>query len=116
MSSEVSTTTEEAISLPDVPKGLSTGEITTSTFEIQWESLDEAESYDIYRKANEESGYSKLASVDTSTYKDESVSISRTGYSYKILAVNEMGESDLSEELNVDMPLPETPSDFKAGR
>ncbi|MGP4042185.1 fibronectin type III domain-containing protein [Gracilibacillus sp. D59] len=113
VSNQVSTTTKEAISLPEVPQGLSAGDVTTSAFEIQWESVADAERYDIYRKANEDSGYSKIASTDTPGYNDETVSVSRTGYSYKILAVNEMGESDLSDELNIDMPLPETPSNLK---
>jgi fibronectin type 3 domain-containing protein len=112
MSNAVSTTTEEAIDLPEVPQGLSAGEITNSTFEINWDSVEEADNYDIYRKANEESEFSKIASTDSSNYKDESVSINHTGYSYKILAVNEMGESEFSEELNIDMIPPNTPSDL----
>ncbi|MFC4404966.1 FIMAH domain-containing protein [Gracilibacillus xinjiangensis] len=113
MSDQVSTTTKEAISLPGVPKGLGTGEVSTDAFEINWEPVANAESYDIYRKANEENDYSKIASIDTTSFNDTSVSVSRTGYSYKVRTVNEMGASNLSEELNVEMPKPVAPSDLK---
>lgn len=113
LSEVVSTTTEEAIEIPKVPTGLTAGEITTSAFEINWEDVAEAESYNVYRKTNEDGDYRQIASTDESAYIDESVSISDTGYSYKITAVNEMGESNLSEAIAIKMPVPGAPTELR---
>ncbi|KAB8127674.1 pectinesterase [Gracilibacillus oryzae] len=113
MSGTVSTTTKEAISLPGIPNGLTSGEVSTTSLELKWEAVVDAESYDIYRKANSEANYSKVASINKTFYKDTGVSAGQTGYSYKVVAGNEMGESGFSEELYVEMPLPDAPSELK---
>ncbi|WP_299091873.1 pectinesterase [uncultured Metabacillus sp.] len=111
----VTTTTKPPVTLPEVPSGLASGEVTTAAFEIKWTSVDGAESYNIYRKANGDSAFSKVDSTTSATYLDDSISVSKTGYTYKITAVNEMGETKASDELTITMPIPNTPSDLTIG-
>lgn len=80
-----------------------------------WEAAEGAESYNIYRKANEENDFSLIANTSSSRYADKSVSNNRSGYTYKISALNEMGETSPSKELVLDMPLPQAPTGLKVG-
>ncbi|KKI93691.1 pectinesterase [Bacillus sp. SA1-12] len=111
----VKTTTKPPVALPKVPTGLASGKVTTSAFEMKWTSVDGAESYNIYRKASGDSAFSKVGSTTLATYLDDSISVSNTGYTYRITAVNEMGETKASDELTISMPVPNTPSDLTVG-
>ncbi|CAM3716800.1 FIMAH domain-containing protein [Marinicrinis lubricantis] len=114
-SAPVSTTTKPPVTMPQAPTGLTEVSSAHSSFEIKWDPVGNAESYNIYRKANEESTYSLLGSTSSASYVDGSVSVSRSGYSYKVTAVNEMGESAQSDDITITMPLPTAPIDFEAG-
>jgi fibronectin type 3 domain-containing protein len=114
-SASVTTTTKSPVTLPEVPTGLASGKVTTSTFEINWNSVLGAESYNIYRKANGDSGFTKIDNTASAIYIDDSISVGKTGYTYKISALNEMGETEQSNELTVTMPVPSTPSDLTVG-
>jgi fibronectin type 3 domain-containing protein len=61
------------------------GEYTDKTV-IQWASVDNAEIYNIYRKASSDTGYGKVASTDALTYND-TTGVAGTVYSYYITAV-----------------------------
>lgn len=111
----VSAATKPPVAFPQVPEGLTAGEITTSSFEIQWDPVDGAESYSVYRKADGQSAFIPIASSSAASYIDKSVSVGQTGYSYKVTAVNEMGESAQSAELAMAMPLPAAPTDLTVG-
>ncbi|UOQ47246.1 pectinesterase [Gracilibacillus caseinilyticus] len=115
--SEVLTTeTKEAIEFPAKPTSIKAENATTSSFELSWNAVQDAEQYDIYRKANEDSNYSMLAQTDTNSFFDDSISVSQTGYSYKIKAINELGESDFSEPLLIEMPLPQAASELRISK
>lgn len=47
----VTTKTKPPVTLPDIPTGLASGKVTTSAFEIDWTSVNGAESYNIYKKS-----------------------------------------------------------------
>ncbi|MCY3414927.1 MAG: BspA family leucine-rich repeat surface protein [Candidatus Heimdallarchaeota archaeon] len=69
--------------------------------------------YYIYRSTISGSGYSYLGSNTSCTYTDTTVVLGTT-YFYIIKAVNLMGESDASAEVNADFTPPDvsSPSDF----
>jgi fibronectin type 3 domain-containing protein len=114
-SESITTTTKEPVTLPAVPTGIFADEVSTSAFEIKWDSVDDAESYTIYRKANGDGSFTKIDSTTTPQYIDTSISVGKTGYTYRVSAVNEMGETEQSEELTVTMPVPQAPSDLNVG-
>lgn len=114
-SGSVAATTKTPVLLPEVPAGLAAGAVSTSAFEISWDPSAGAESYSIYRKADGDESFAKIDSVTSTTYVDDSVSVSSTGYRFKISAVNEMGETELSDELRIAMPVPTAPSDLTVG-
>jgi fibronectin type 3 domain-containing protein len=117
-SGSVSTTTKPPVTIPQVPAGLSAGEVTTSSFAMEWNPVKDAESYNIYRKGNGENDFARIARIDNTAsphYIDESVSADLTGYSYKVTAENEMGESASSDALVIAMPLPAKPSNLFVG-
>lgn len=114
-SESIKTTTNHPVILPEVPAGLSAGEISTSAFEIKWNSADNAESYTIYRKADGDSDFTRIDRTTAAHYIDDSISVSKTGYTYRVSAENEMGETEQSKELLIKMPVPQAPSDLKVG-
>ncbi|MET3849667.1 pectinesterase [Paenibacillus sp. OAE614] len=108
-------TTTAPVLLPEVPAGLAAGSASASAFEISWEPAAGAESYNIYRKADDEESFAKIDSITSTHYIDDSISVSSTGYTYKISAVNEMGETDQTDGLRIAMPVPVAPSDLSVG-
>ncbi|WP_042122328.1 FIMAH domain-containing protein [Paenibacillus senegalensis] len=114
-SAGVSTTTMPPVAFPQVPDGLYAGEVTTSSFEIHWNPVEEAESYNVYRKADGDNAFARISSTASPSFLDETISVGQTGYSYKVTAVNEMGESAQSAELAVAMPLPAAPTELTVG-
>lgn len=111
----ISTKTGPPVILPEIPVGLTTGKITTSTFKLLWEAVDGAESYNIYRKANEDNNFSLIENITTTHYMDNTIDNNRSGYAYKITALNEIGETNPSKELVIDLPLPQAPTGLKVG-
>jgi fibronectin type 3 domain-containing protein len=114
-SGSVSVTTKPPVPLPQTPKDLSADEVTTSSFAMNWDPVYAAEKYNIYRKAQGETGFTRIGSTESTHYTDESVSPDRSGYSYKVTAVNEMGESAPSGEMTINMPLPAKPTNLIVG-
>ncbi|WP_156889591.1 OmpL47-type beta-barrel domain-containing protein [Paenibacillus harenae] len=114
-SGSVGATTKPPVPIPHVPAGLSAGTVATNVFEIEWNPVDHAESYHIYRKGNGDNDYTRIGSTTVPRYSDDSVGADRTGYSYKVTAENEMGESAPSEAIDIAMPLPAIPTNLFAG-
>ncbi|MBD2871913.1 FIMAH domain-containing protein [Paenibacillus arenilitoris] len=114
-SGSVEATTKAPVTLPAVPSGLAAGEVSADSFELQWTPADGAESYNVYRKADGEEAFAFIARVASASYVDESVSVSSAGYSYRITAVNEMGETAPTEPLRIAMPVPGKPADLVVG-
>jgi len=115
LSGSVGATTKPPVAMPEAPEGLSAGEVSTSAFELAWNAVEGAESYNVYRKGYTDSGFTLLDSTETPSYADDSVSAGQSGYAYRVTAVNEMGESAPSGELSVDMPLPAAPTNLFVG-
>ncbi|MCR2805599.1 FIMAH domain-containing protein [Paenibacillus soyae] len=117
LSAPIQVTTKEPVSLPEVPTGLAAGEVSASSFAIQWNPVSGAESYRIYRQADGEDTYALLDTIAASStmYVDDSVSINSAGYSYQISAVNEMGETEKTSSLYIAMPVPASPTDLVVG-
>ncbi|MFZ2190154.1 MAG: peptidoglycan-binding protein [Candidatus Magasanikiibacteriota bacterium] len=87
--------TPSNVSAPITPTGLTATPASINRISLSWDSVAEADSYSLYRSLTD-SSYSSVASGITSTsYSDTGLSISTTYY-YKISAVNDAGESDLS--------------------
>ncbi|WP_248923847.1 OmpL47-type beta-barrel domain-containing protein [Paenibacillus hamazuiensis] len=114
-SGSVGATTKPPVVAPQAPTGLSATAVSTSSFGMKWNPVDQAERYGIYRKGSGDTGFTRIGSTDVPSYVDRSISADRTGYSYKVTAENEMGESASSDELTMAMPLPGTPTDLFAG-
>ncbi|MDD9266214.1 FIMAH domain-containing protein [Paenibacillus sp. GCM10023248] len=111
----VTATTKAPLIMPETPAGLASGQVSASSFAIQWQASAGAESYNIYRKADGKETYALIGNSASSAYVDDSVNISSTGYLYKVSAVNERGESAQTSELRIAMPVPATPSDLTVG-
>lgn len=114
-SDSVSAVTKQPVLLPQIPSGISAGSVTTSAIEMQWNPVEGAERYNLYRKGNSENGYAQVGSSESADFIDDGISVTETGYSYKITAVNEMGESALSDALTIAVPVPAASSDLITG-
>ncbi|GAA4860244.1 hypothetical protein GCM10023310_44360 [Paenibacillus vulneris] len=115
LSEGVSTTTKPQVAQPQAPEGLTAGEVTAAAFAIQWNPVNSAERYYVYRKGIGDNDFTRLGSTVSPRYLDDTVSADRASYIYKVTAENEMGESAASRELAIDMPLPATPSQLFVG-
>lgn len=114
-SDSVSAETNQPVLLPQVPSGILAGAVTTSAFEMQWNPVEGAERYNLYRKGNSENGFAQVGSSESADFIDDGISVTETGYSYKITAVNEMGESAQSDALTIAVPVPSASSDLITG-
>lgn len=70
-------------------------------FKLSWESVVDADSYAVYRarSAYDKDGYEKIAEgITDTTYIDIAANEEKYNNYYKVVAINENGESDLSDE------------------
>lgn len=80
--------------------------VSSSKIELNWGSVDEADSYTIYRKGPTDSRFKKIASVSAIAYRDTGVSSGVT-YAYKITAVSrETGKEMMNTEATVTVKAP----------
>ena len=79
--------------------GLTVSE-TNKGIKVEWNSVENSTSYDVYRAESAFGDYKKIASDVTSTsYDDERLNKKGKYYNYyKVIAKNENGESDLSDD------------------
>jgi len=108
-------TTKSAVDIPNTPTGLISNEVTGAAFEIEWDSVTDAEEYNIYKKGDQDNSFSLIDTTSSTNYIDRSIDTSDTGFTYKVSAVNEMGESEQSEELYIETLAPSTPENLIAG-
>jgi len=88
-------TTGDATDIPDVPEGLTAAAVSSSEIELEWESVDDADGYYVYRATSSSGNYVKIATVDEAEYTDDDLDADRTYY-YKVKAYNSYGTSDYS--------------------
>ena len=81
---------EEEISV-DAPRNLNANPASTSSINLNWNSVEDAASYNIYR------GDDKIANVTETSYTDESLEYD-TEYCYTVTSVYEESESEHSNE------------------
>lgn len=108
-------TTDPPVSLPQAPDGLESGQVSAKSFQLKWNPVDNAEQYHIYRKTEKDTDFTRIASVDIPAYADRSIQLNQVDYRYRITAENEMGETEFSEELAIQLPSPEAPSNLRVG-
>ncbi|MFC0560898.1 rhamnogalacturonan lyase family protein [Halalkalibacter alkalisediminis] len=74
-----------------------------TSVEIEWDAVDDAKSYIVYRMDEGESKFAKLGTSETTQYLDESVQLG-VNYSYVVTSINNSNiESTNSPELKVSM-------------
>jgi fibronectin type 3 domain-containing protein len=99
---------------PNVPTGLKTSNITTSSITVNWSMSSDASapSYIIYRSLTDLDDYKEIGTETrfSISYTDKNVA-SETTYYYKILARNSYGDSPLSAPVSATTPTlkPNTP-------
>ncbi len=81
-------------SKPNTPSGLKAS-VSSSCIELTWNSVSNADYYNIYRCGEANGSYAYLTSTNSSYYTDCNV-ISGVTYYYKVSAENNNGESSLS--------------------
>ena len=106
---------------PGTPSGLSALPTSSSSIVLNWNPVNSAVSYKIFRSGAASGTYSLVNTVPNSLWTDTGLNANTTYY-YKVAAVNEAGESPqsnsasattLAEGLNPDSP-PPVPSNLSA--
>lgn len=90
---------------PSTPSGLTAywdGPASYPYVVLQWNSVNTATSYLIYRATSANGSYSKIGDSSYNSYSDNNVSIGKTYY-YKIKASNSAGTSDYSSYTSVTL-------------
>src|SRR5690606_24206417 len=77
--------------------------LSSLTAELQWEAVEEADSYNIYRSPLEQNNYILIGTTATSSYTDRTVT-ELEQYAYAVTAVGEAGESLRSASIEVSIP------------
>lgn len=95
-SSTVHATTEESYALP-APTELSATAEGSDEIDLEWDSVDEATSYVVYRATSSSSKYNQIATTKTTNYSDTDL-LDDTTYYYKVKAKNSSGTSAFSPE------------------
>lgn len=72
------------------PKGVKLSLNTKTSVKLQWEKVEGATGYEVYRSTNKSSGFKKVTSTNDLTYTNKSVSAGKTYY-YKIRAIYKSG-------------------------
>lgn len=111
----VEATTGGPLEMPTPPSNPAVSAIGHSSVSLTWDPVTDAETYRIERKADDATVFELIGSSTTAGYVDDKVASSATGYSYRIVAVNERGSSDPGAEVHAVTPLPGAPSGLKVG-
>src|SRR5690625_1210949 len=114
-SEPVTVTTGPALEPVSTPVDLTAAEVTATAVTLTWEPVGNAESYQVYRKADD-SSYELLTTTTSPEHVDDALDASIAGYSYAVSAQNELGESERSTEVQVQTPLAEPVTDLFVGR
>lgn len=114
-STAVEVTTERPLEQPTTPKTPTVEEIDHGSVSLSWPAITDAETYLVQRKADGDGGFTEIGSSTTPDYVDDTVSASATGHSYRVVATNERGSSEPSDEVHAVTPLPEAPPELKVG-
>ncbi|WP_088189637.1 fibronectin type III domain-containing protein [Desulfosporosinus sp. FKA] len=75
---------------PGIPEGLVTIPVSSTSIKLRWDPASYATTYNVYRSADRERGYRKIANVKTPEYVDTGLNPS-TEYFYKISSLKSTG-------------------------
>ncbi|HEX7350200.1 fibronectin type III domain-containing protein [Brachybacterium sp.] len=109
-SAEVAATSGPAMEIPATPGAPVLEEQGPSHTALSWSAVDGAEEYVVLRTADGETAPAEIARTAETSFVDDSLSARATGYTYRIVAANERGDSDAGEALAVPSLMPEAPS------
>ncbi len=93
-----------------VPDKFKLSSIKSTSYKLSWEEIDEAVSYNIYRKKG--NVYEELASVKTNSYTAGGLSYGETD-GYKVSAVYKVGKKEIESELSAEVKCATLPSKVK---
>lgn len=113
-SADVAAATGRPLDLPTAPGQVTATEVSATAVSLSWAPVDGAESYTVYRR-EADGAFARIGSTDRPGYVDDKISASVSVYDYAITAVNELGESEESAALTIELPVPEAPSDLRVG-
>lgn len=65
---------------------------------VSWDAIKDVTKYDVYRADSAFASYTKIGETNTNSYVDKTINSDKYKNYYKIVAINENGESDLSDE------------------
>ncbi|GMQ61007.1 fibronectin type III domain-containing protein [Vallitalea maricola] len=85
--------------LPEKPINIIT-KVKENNVYLTWDTANHAVSYNVMRSETEDGTYNVIENVKGISYKDVTAESDKT-YFYKIIAVNEQGESETSEQVRV---------------
>lgn len=88
---------EGPTTVPDAPLYLTANNTASKTVRLNWEKSKTASGYNIYMKSAQ-TQYQIIGNADSSPYDVKNL-INGTAYSFKVLAVNAIGESPPSQEV-----------------
>jgi fibronectin type 3 domain-containing protein len=91
--------------LPPDPVGV----FNVDQIEITWDAVDSADSYKVYGKLGTGVTTSHFITNTTDLFYNHSPVLGGSTYSIRVSAVNSGGESELSDEITVAVPLPDAP-------
>lgn len=81
-----------------VPSGIEIPSVTQASISLEWNKVDGAESYNIYRTRLGYKDYKLIGNTQTTNFVDVNIE-SDSNYLYKVSALNASGEGDLSAEV-----------------
>lgn len=94
--------TMPARALPVIPQGVSTGQTGVTKASVRWLAVDEAGEYIVKRATSAEGEFEILGTASDLVYEDANVEAGGTYY-YTVTAKNEVGESQASEVVSVNI-------------
>lgn len=98
-SSQASAKTLNCVSIPQAPTSFSATTYNQTQINLSWASVAEATSYNVYRSLYNGGAWTKITSINGTSYNDTSLPCGTTQY-YYITAVNSAGESTNSSQAN----------------
>jgi hypothetical protein len=90
---------------PGTPSGLSSLNSELTSITLTWNSVDKATGYRLYHSANDTVDFEPVYDGPNTIYIDTNL-IYATSYYYKVSAINEDGESILSEAISSSTKIP----------
>ena len=82
--------------VPNPPASVSATAVSTTSISVTWSSVSGATSYTVWRNSTAGGTFSKVGTVNSTSFTDSGLSPNTTYY-YRVCSVNSKGESDLSD-------------------